>query len=245
MNSIICRNSPVTTSRPAIVLAIALLAVAPSITTAQTATTAITTSTPTILYACYVPLSGTSYRIKETDLKQTCASAQHVEYSWNQQGPQGPQGIQGIQGIQGVAGPAGPTGATGPAGPVGPAGPTGATGPAGSAALPTVYYAFRADPPKATAAALTLPAGNWLVTATIVGVNYDADRQAIVCSVPLTGFTTGEISMGPDLGTVSHTLLVRVSLAATTQVLVACGGFNSGISQSYITATPVGGFVIQ
>jgi hypothetical protein len=73
----------------------------------------------TTIYACYVPSSGTVYRIKAPGLKDACNSPQHVEFSWNESGAQGP------------AGPAGPTGATGPAGPQGPAGPTGATGATG------------------------------------------------------------------------------------------------------------------
>ena len=37
---------------------------------------------PKVLYACYVPLTGTVYRIKEVDVRQTCASTTHVEFSW-------------------------------------------------------------------------------------------------------------------------------------------------------------------
>src|SRR3954452_11988420 len=68
----------------------------------------------TTIYACYVPSSGTVYRIKAPGLKDDCNSPQHVQFSWNEAGTQGP------------AGPAGPTG---PAGPQGPAGAPGATGP--------------------------------------------------------------------------------------------------------------------
>jgi hypothetical protein len=40
------------------------------------------TAPPKVFYACYVPSSGTVYRIKETDLKQECAKATHVQFSW-------------------------------------------------------------------------------------------------------------------------------------------------------------------
>jgi Collagen triple helix repeat (20 copies)/Head domain of trimeric autotransporter adhesin/Chaperone of endosialidase len=114
-----------------------------------------TTPSSATLYACYVPNSGTVYRIKAEGLRQSCTSPQHVEFSWSPngtagpqgpagpagpqgepgpQGPAGPQGPQGEQGATGAAGPAGPQGATGPAGPqgeTGPAGPQGATGPQG------------------------------------------------------------------------------------------------------------------
>ena len=39
-------------------------------------------SAPKVYYACYVPLTGTVYRIKESDVKQACTSTAHVEFSW-------------------------------------------------------------------------------------------------------------------------------------------------------------------
>lgn len=40
------------------------------------------TTSPKVFYACYVPASGTVYRIREADTKQQCASERHVEFSW-------------------------------------------------------------------------------------------------------------------------------------------------------------------
>jgi hypothetical protein len=71
------------------------------------------TTTPKVLWACYVPGSGTTYRVRETDLKQTCIKDTHVMFSWNETGPPGPQGPAGPQGPQGATGA---TGAQGPAG---------------------------------------------------------------------------------------------------------------------------------
>jgi hypothetical protein len=88
--------------------------------------------TPGTLYACYVPGSGTVYRIKFDGGKQACTSAQHIEFSWNAQGIQGVQGIQGIQGDKGDTGATGATGAVGATGPAGPAGPKGDKGDAGT-----------------------------------------------------------------------------------------------------------------
>jgi len=56
---------------------------------------------PDTIWACYIPRTGTVYRIKTTDLRQTCRSSKHVMFSWNAQGPQGDTGPQG---------PAGPAG---------------------------------------------------------------------------------------------------------------------------------------
>src|SRR5215207_10420242 len=80
----------------------AILAAAPAALEAQT-----TTPTPKVYYACYIPTSGTVYRIKETNLKQSCASTAHVPFSWTDggtPGPQGPKGDKGDQGEQGEPG---------------------------------------------------------------------------------------------------------------------------------------------
>jgi len=86
-----------------------------------------------VIYACYVPNSGTLYRIKAEDPTEACKSQNHIEIQWEVEGPQGAQGPQGPIGPQGPAGPAGPIGPAGPQGPQGPVGPAGAQGPAGPA----------------------------------------------------------------------------------------------------------------
>lgn len=65
------------------------------------------------LHACYVPGSGTVYRIKEPGLPDACRSAQHVEFTFSAEGDPGPQGPAGPQGPQGDQGPPGPAGAVG------------------------------------------------------------------------------------------------------------------------------------
>ena len=74
---------------------------------AVTCLTSTTASAQVTLTGCYVPNSGTVYRIKAADLPSACHSKNHVEFTWSLQGPPGPTG------------PAGPTGAQGPAGPAG------------------------------------------------------------------------------------------------------------------------------
>lgn len=98
------RNASLTISRLAIALGPVLLAatvLAPRRVAAQAAT---------VLYGCYVPNSGTVYRIKGPGLPNDCRSDTHVQFTWSLQGPQGPQGPQGAQGPQGVQGPAGTPG---------------------------------------------------------------------------------------------------------------------------------------
>jgi hypothetical protein len=119
----------------ALALASALVALSAGSAAAQT------TTSPTF-YACYVPSSGTVYRIKEPGLRTACSAPTHMEFSWSENGsggpgpqgpagPQGPVGPVGPMGAQGSAGPAGDTGPQGPAGPAGGTGPQGATGPQG------------------------------------------------------------------------------------------------------------------
>ena len=82
---------------------------------------------PKLLYACYVPGSGTVYRVRERDTKQDCNSPEHVLFSWNAQGPQGPKGDPGPAGPAGASGEKGEKGDPGPQGPQGESG-TGVTG---------------------------------------------------------------------------------------------------------------------
>ncbi len=81
-----------------------------------------------IIHACFVPQSGTLYRIKATDPAETCKSPQHVAIQWNITGPVGPEGLPGVAGPAGPSGPQGSQGPVGPVGPVGNAGAQGATG---------------------------------------------------------------------------------------------------------------------
>jgi len=39
-------------------------------------------STPAVVHACYVPLTGTVYRIKEDGLRTACSSTSHIEFQW-------------------------------------------------------------------------------------------------------------------------------------------------------------------
>jgi len=90
-----------------------------------------------LLYACYVPESGTIYRIRIPSGRQSCASSSHVEFSWNNTGPAGPSGAAGPPGAAGPAGATGPQGIAGPPGipgAPGPEGPRGAAGPPGAQA---------------------------------------------------------------------------------------------------------------
>jgi hypothetical protein len=209
-----------TITRAAITVAGSFLIAAPR--TAQTSgtPTAGVTSAPALIYACYVPASGTVYRIKEADLKQSCVSPHHIEFNWNQQGPVGPQGPQGIQGIQGVAGPTGATGATGPAGPTGP------TGPAGTSGAGDIHQASNGD--GAGPLSVMVPAGNYLVIASAGVENHDGDRQNVVCTLqgaPVAFRTISEVSGSDGNWNDVIPILGTVTLGAPGPITVNCGGF--------------------
>ena len=70
-------------------------------------------ASPEKLYACYVPASGTVYRIKVPGGKEACTAPTHVEFSWNESGEQGPKGDPGDPGPKGDPGDPGPAGADG------------------------------------------------------------------------------------------------------------------------------------
>src|SRR3954464_7059791 len=101
----------------------------PAVASAQ-ATTA-TTVVPDTVHACYIPTTGTIYRIKATGLPTTCAASRHIEFWWIA-GSDAGTGPAGASGVAGATGAAGPTGAVGATGPSGVAGATGATGVAGA-----------------------------------------------------------------------------------------------------------------
>src|SRR5262245_24885499 len=64
----------------------------------------------TIIHACYVPLVGVVYRIKEPNLPQACLAPFHVEFQWNSQGLKGDKGDPGSPATLPFAGQSCPSG---------------------------------------------------------------------------------------------------------------------------------------
>jgi hypothetical protein len=142
-------------------------------------------------------------------------------------GPKGDKGDQGIQGVPGLRGPAGPVG------PIGPQGIQGLQGVAGTASLPDVYYALS---PFAAGGNITagvdiysksLPAGNYLLTASAEFSWADGDPQTLACEFRANGtkFASGggrNVKGVTQLFTFHSTLSVPVP----TTVTLHCGGFK-------------------
>jgi hypothetical protein len=135
--------------------------------------TAVQASIPSangVIRGCYgkpgTPQKGV-LRVINADVGEACRFYENP-LNWN---------IRGVTGVVGPSGPTGPTGPRGPTGPPGPPGPTGAngptgpTGPPGPSTDPDVWETRTASVPVAVypqhtlAGSLTLPAGNWLITA--------------------------------------------------------------------------------
>jgi hypothetical protein len=116
-----------------------------------------------VVSACYkTASSGGAHAVQLEDTGHACPSG-YTHLTWNQKGQ------TGATGATGASGPRGPQGATGA---TGPRGATGATGPQGPAGATSAYVDYGpggtiSNANYTTVGQLTLPAGNWVVTATV------------------------------------------------------------------------------
>jgi hypothetical protein len=190
-----------------------------------------------VISGCY-DKSGGALRVIDSDVT-TCKSNE-TSLTWNQTGPTGPTGLTGPQGIPGPAGPAGPagpTGAAGPAGPIGPQGPTGPTGPAGGHG----YFNYSGltgffNGPGLDVVSLNLPAGTFVVSATLNLNNSDTDDQFVTCTL-----STGQQSRldMPRISLASMAMIDIVTANAPTTLTVHCNGFQVSSNRANLTAVSV------
>lgn len=238
-------HDPIARRAPLALLAVAALAaLAPEV---RAQAPSVTVIDPNVIYACYVPMSGTVYRIRTADTREDCASKTHVLFWFNQTGPQGPQGPIGPAG---PVGPAGPTGATGPTGPTG---PTGATGPAGPAGAGSTAY-FKAISSREGAGpnvvSLILPAGSYVFVARVRALADAISKGTILtCWIGLPGElanTRTTVSVG-EAGTHSSLVVVGVlnNVAATFTASLNCDGSSLVDAGSSLLATKVAQVNVQ
>src|ERR1044071_3262530 len=64
-------------------------------------------ATDSTIAACFVPASGTIYRIELPGLPTSCLATSHIKFTWHSRGPQGDPGAAGATGSTGAAGAAG------------------------------------------------------------------------------------------------------------------------------------------
>ena len=198
------------------------------------------TPEPHVLYACYVPTTGTVYRIKETDLRQKCTSDKHIEFSWNQQGEKGDKGDPGDQGEPG------------PAGPVGPAGPEGPAGPAGISRIVVREARFGDSGPTLNESgtnvlSFTVPQGIYLLLGGIHASHATSDLKAFVrCVISPVLDESSETVVSPDDTDGPH--MVHLGVTATgvflqeTAVTLRCSSTDNRVwanRRAYLMAIPV------
>jgi len=184
-------NSFTTASTPRLFLAaLAFAAALPIAAHAQAPTTADT------IRACYVPASGTIYRIGVAGSPTACHGG-HIEMTWNVAGPAGAPGAPGEKGEKGDKGDKGDTGPAGAQGPAGPQGPVGATGPqgpqgiqgpagnGGSLAVQLVRDSADISPGRFGRATAICPTGKVLLGGGFQFSFFDRASTKIVGSVPL------------------------------------------------------------
>lgn len=82
------------------VVTLPTLALAQSIDGPKATTVPVTNTISSLLaetyYGCYIPGSGTVYRIKTLNAPTACVKSTHVEFNWNNVGPAGPMGPAGM-----------------------------------------------------------------------------------------------------------------------------------------------------
>lgn len=191
---------------------------------------------PNVIWACYVPLSGTVYRIKTTDTKEACTAAQHVMFWFNQTGPQGPQGPQGVPG---PAGTAGAPGAQGPAGP-------------GTAGYFKVLTARIIPFPNLNATGiipLSLPAGAYVITARVRVSEYGTGEGSVNCSIGIPGSlpnSTGSVTRVGEGGQASFVVVDVVTSGSPFTASLNCQGEIIAVDAgTNILAIKLGSLVIQ
>jgi hypothetical protein len=191
-----------------------------------------------VISGCYDKQSG-QMRIYDTagGLPKGCGKSE-MAISWNQQGPKGDKGDTGPQGPAGPtgpAGPAGPTGPTGPAGPIGPAGPTGTT--QGFSA----HVGFVAVAGTTTVISKALPAGTYLLFASVELMNQDTDSTSSGgCSIP--GYTSGGFDLAENFDNAPHR--ESISLASNIShpggnVVLSCTEASADVNVTQATLNAI------
>jgi len=197
-----------------------------------------------VIHGCYYPATtGGSYKVVLQNTGTNCPSGT-TAIKWNQTGPAGPPGPQGL---------------TGPPGPQGLKGDTGAQGPPGPSGVSQAYTylrqygpSFGPEVPPAGSfpqpmGSLSLPAGAYLVSATVDLFN-DAsffgqnNQRFIYCQLsPAPDIYYLRID-GADTGSNQATLSINVAFGNSTQPVTAslnCLALDGGSDQSYVHAQTV------
>ena len=149
----------------------------------------------------------------------------------------------GAVGPKGDMGAVGPEGSRGPEGPGGPAGFPGAPGPS------DLFVAREIQSPQLNndtdIVSVSVPAGNYLILATMIAQFIDDDPQTLQCAFKTTPGSAiggqGTVSRTDlDHGTVPVAFQEVVTFAQPTIITMHCGGFRIGVNQVVLSAVKIG-----
>lgn len=201
--------------------------------------------TGNVIDGCYQTQNG---MLRVIDAATDACRPSEEALAWNVQGPKGDKGDQGEKGDTGPQGPQGPEGLQGQRGPQGPQGPKGDkgdAGPAGSASH--AHFArngtARLSGPPQFLAGTGVPAGSYVILASVDVANYDGDYQTIACTLS-TGQSSqvrvGGAGIEEGANQASLSIMDVRSFAGQTWIELRCGAFD-GRATGTLVAVKVGG----
>ena len=173
-------------------------------------------------------------------------------------GPTGTAGATGSMGPTGATGPAGASGAMGPTGApglIGATGPTGATGPPGPPAASNGFataqqglqLALPSDRNETTIATLTLPAGSYILSASVsFFLSSGSGPQAGYCIFDGPDTAFGYIDWGvSEAGASTPGLVGSVQLDVEGQVTLGCAHTEGDLPVDVVSVNSFGFTAIQ
>jgi hypothetical protein len=181
---------------------------------------------------------GGALRVLDTELGG--CDAKETILTWNQPGPQGlggPSGPQGPTGTTGTAGQPGPVGGEGPAGGTGLVGPSGQAGDGGHAwfALTTSFGGL--ENAGQDVLFVTVPAGQYLVKASLSLVNAVNSDQNATCTLSTRAKQESFLGGNGDAASrLSMALSDVVNFDSPKTVTLHCQGFGIIINRGILVA---------
>jgi hypothetical protein len=198
-----------------------------------------------IIHGCYNRRGG-ALRVINTAAHAKCRRRES-ELNWSETGPPGPRGGRGLTGARGATGSRGTTGPTGPTGL--PGTPGGLSNAYAMSETATVVVTAKSDVLK-----LSLPAGSFVVTASVTLANEDhapGATEEANCTMAKAPDPTNEASAtatipfleAPALAAQSVSLDGTWNLTSAETLELSCTKLSSGAvgaKQARIVATEVG-----
>ncbi len=183
-----------------------------------------------VIHGCYANKGG-SLRVIDTGLGQSCDSKNETSLTWSQTGPSGARGPTGAKGTTGATGAKGPSGATGPSDAF------------TNYGTPTQISSLDTQ----TVTSVTLPAGNYTLSASIRAVNDDGDTNLLACDYVSAGTLHEQQAVvslqgqGSDIDALTFPMIGDVTISTDgTAVFLRCEPAFTATFIANMIATKVG-----